>query len=290
MKTNISGFTIVRNAELLDYPLKESILSVLPICDEFVINCGKSTDGTEKICEEIKSLHPEKIRVIYSEWKTDNQTGGFQLKSQTDAALKACTGDWCFYIQADEVVHEEDLPKIILAKSKAQNLQHIDGVLFDYLHFYGNFSYTIEGRNWYRKEVRLFKNRRGIQAFRDAQGFRKNGERLLVVPSQARIFHYGYVRSSESLKKKSTEMARWWGSKVDESPENFELINHVGLKFFKKTHPLLMKARVQEKNFPFNPKQCRRKWDKNEIKNALTLAWESIFPFRIGEYRNYEVV
>lgn len=286
---SISGFTIVRNASLLDYPLKESILSVLPLCDEFIINCGKSTDDTEKICEEIQAQYPDKIRLIRTDWQTDNQKGGFQLKSQTDAALKACTREWCFYIQADEVLHEADIPKILEAKEKAESLPKVDGLLFDYIHFYGNFSYTIKGRNWYRKEVRLFKNGRDIAAFRDAQGFRKNGERLLVIPSHARIFHYGYVRCSESMKKKSTEMARWWGTQVEDKPENFELINHIGLKPFQDTHPNLMKKRVEEKNFPFDPKKCRRKWDKNEIKNALTLAWETVFPFRIGEYRNYEL-
>ncbi len=286
---SISGFTIVRNAEILDYPLRESVLSVLPICSEFIINCGDSTDNTLKICEELQREYPQKIRVFTSQWQVNNQTGGYQLKSQTDAALAACTHDWCLYIQADEVMHEEDLPKILKAKEVADQKPEVDGLLFDYLHFYGNYNYTIRGRNWYRKEVRLFKNHRKIEAFRDAQGFRKNQNRLLVIPSGGRVFHYGYVRNSESMKKKSTEMSRWWGSKVEDKPENFELINHIGLTKFQNTHPKLMQTSIQEKNFAFNPKECRRKWDKNEIKNTFTLLWESIFPFRIGEYRNYEI-
>jgi hypothetical protein len=51
-----------------------------------------------------------------------------------------------------------------------------------------------------------------------------------------------------------------------------------------------MRDRIALSELCFDPMQCERKWDRNEIKNALTLAWEKVFPFRIGEYRNYEMV
>ncbi len=286
----ISGFTIVRNASLLEYPFRESVLSVLPLCDEFIINCGDSTDDTAEIIRQLVQEFPHKIKTIFTEWTKENQSGGFQLKKQSDLALQKATGDWCFYIQADEVIHETDHPAILRAIQKASIRPEVDGILFDYLHFYGNFSYQIKGRNWYRKEVRVFKNHRGIEAFRDAQGFRKTGKRINVIPSGARVFHYGYVRTSQSLRKKAEQMAQWWGEKATKSPESFLLKRHVGLSKFLDSHPQEMASKISQNTKYCDPIKGKRSWDKNEIKNAITLIWESIIPYRIGEFKNYEIV
>lgn len=289
-RPTISGFTIVRNASILEYPFRESVLSVLPLCDEFIINCGDSDDNTAEIVNQLAQEFPNKIKPIFTKWARENQSGGFQLKKQSDLALEHVKGDWCFYIQADEVVHESDHEAILKAIGLASQRQDVDGVLFDYLHFYGNFTYQIKGRNWYRREVRVFKNHRGIEAFRDAQGFRKNGNRLAVIPSGARVFHYGYVRTSESLKKKAEQMAQWWGEKASSSPESFLLKKHVGLSTFNLSHPKWMSNKVAENSKYCDPMKGKRSWDKNEIKNAITLLWESIVPYRIGEFKNYDLV
>lgn len=286
----ISGFTIVRNASILEYPFRESVLSVLPLCDEFIINCGESDDNTAEIVQQLAQEFPDKIKPIFTKWSRENQSGGFQLKKQSDLALQMAKGDWCFYIQADELIHEADHESILKAIDQASLKPEIDGILFDYLHFYGNFSYQIKGRNWYRKEVRAFKNHRGIEAFRDAQGFRKNGTRVSVIPSGARVFHYGYVRTSESLRKKALQMAQWWGEKISNSPDSFLLKKHVGLSLFKGSHPKWMKDKIAENSKYCDPTRGKRVWDKNEIKNAITLVWESVVPYRIGEFRNYELV
>jgi len=286
----ISGFTIVRNASILEYPFRESVLSVLPLCDEFIINCGESDDNTAEIVQQLAQEFPDKIKPIFTKWSLENQSGGFQLKKQSDLALQMAKGDWCFYIQADELIHEGDHESILKAIDQASLKPEIDGILFDYLHFYGNFSYQIKGRNWYRKEVRAFKNHRGIEAFRDAQGFRKNGTRVSVIPSGARVFHYGYVRTSESLRKKALQMAQWWGEKISNSPDSFLLKKHVGLSLFTGSHPQWMKDKIAENSKYCDPTQGKRVWDKDEIKNAITLVWESVVPYRIGEFRNYELV
>jgi hypothetical protein len=285
----LSGFTIVRNAKVLDYPFRESVLSILPFCDEVIINCGDSEDGTESVAAELQAQSPNKIRVIHSVWQREDQKGGWQLKAQSDSALAECKGEWCLYIQADEVMHETDLPNVFEAMEKADKRSDIDGILFDYLHFYGNYDYQITGRNWYRREVRAFKNGRGISAYRDAQGFRKNDEKLRVLKSGARVFHYGYVRSPGSMEKKNTQMAQWWGEKPATESSAFELRRHIGLKRFRESHPAVMKERLHQPP-TFDPKSCPRRWNRDEIKNAITFVWESIVPYRIGEFRNYELV
>jgi len=282
-----SGFTIVRNAEKLDYPFRESVHSLLPLCRDIVINCGDSTDGTRAICQQLIDENPGRIRVFDTIWEKRDQRGGLQLKVQSDAALARCESDWCVYLQADEAIHEDDIPLIQQAMRTADSRPDIDGILFDYVHFYGSYDYQITGRNWYRREVRAFKNHRDIRAFRDAQGFRRNGEKLRVILSGARVFHYGYVRTPKSMQTKSQEMGHWWGSSG--APEPSPLKRHVGLRRFKDSHPAAMRERIRKGALPFRPEDCPRVWDKNEIKNALTFLWESVVPYRIGEFTNYEI-
>lgn len=284
-----SGFTIVRNAEILDFPFKESVLSALPLCDEFIINCGDSDDNTLAVCTELQSQFPEKIKIIRSVWTRENQTGGYQLKAQSDAAMEECAGKWLIYIQADEVFHEEDLPKIRAAMNQANSIEAVDGIVFDYLHFYGNYFHISKGRNWYRREVRVFKNGRGIESFRDAQGFRKQGERLTALASGARVFHYGYVRSQMSLKTKVEQMSQWWGETPPQNNSSFQVFRLVGLTPFESSHPQVMTERVKRNPDYIDPSRCKRKWSRKELKNALTLLWEKILPYRIGEYRNYNL-
>ncbi len=284
----VSGFTIVRNANRLHYPFLESVRSALPLCDEFIISCGDSQDDTRDLCAVLEKESP-KVRVMETQWAREGQSGGFQLKHQTDLALQKCQGQWCLYLQADEALHELDYPAIRAAIEKASLRSDVDGLVFDWKHFYGSFEYEIRGRNWYRREVRLFKNHRGIQAFRDAQGFRRNGQRLQVLRANARVFHYGYVRTPASLEAKSSEMAQWWGSPPPTAGNPVQLHRHVGLRKFKESHPAVLAKRIALCP-QFDPQQHSRKWDRNEIKNALTLIWESVFPYRIGEYRNYDIV
>lgn len=284
----VSGFTIVRNAEILQYPFLESVRSALPLCEEFLIGCGDSEDGTRELCAQLERESPDKVRVFDTVWERDAQSGGFQLKRQTDRMLAECKGRWCLYLQADEALHERDFPGLREAIGRADSRPDIDGLVFEYRHFYGSYEYEIRGRNWYRREVRLFKNGRGIEAFRDAQGFRKQGQRLKVFPARARVFHYGYVRTPTSLGTKSAQMSQWWGEKPQNAPKDVELHRHVGLRRYGGIHPAVMAERVR-RAAPFDPRACRRKWDRNEFKNAFTLLWEYFFPFRLGEFRNYDV-
>ena len=43
----ISGFTMGKNVQKLYYPIKQSIMSILPIVDEFVVALGDSDEDDE---------------------------------------------------------------------------------------------------------------------------------------------------------------------------------------------------------------------------------------------------
>src|SRR3989338_9233521 len=98
----ISGFTITRNAIKFNYPVLESIRSILPICDEFIVNVGDSEDGR---LELIKSLGGAKNRI--NQKVRGLAQGPEVLSPQTNLARRECPGEWAFYLQSDEVIHED---------------------------------------------------------------------------------------------------------------------------------------------------------------------------------------
>ena len=171
MKT--AGFTIIRNAVMNDYPIKEAILSILPLVDEMIVLIGNSDDDTEAL---IRSIPSTKIKIHHSTWDPSHFTGGKILAVETDKALRliAPEFDWAFYIQADEVIHEKYHPAIREALLKFKEDKKVEGLLFRYLHFYGTYDYVGDSRKWYNKEIRIIRNNKKISSFRDAQGFRIN--------------------------------------------------------------------------------------------------------------------
>ena len=176
----ISGFTFVKNAVKYGYPVVESIISILPIVDEMIVCLGDSEDETNKLIESIVS---GKIKIIHSVWDNSLREGGKVLAVETDKAMDAVTADadWLFYIQADEVVHEQYHSTIVNAMKKHLDDKRVEGLLFNYHHFYGSYKYIGDGRKWYSKEIRVIRNNKDIRSYRDAQGFRWKHDRKLNV-------------------------------------------------------------------------------------------------------------
>src|ERR1700761_5840576 len=172
----VAGFTFIKNAVKNDYPIVEAITSILPLCDEFVIALGDSVDETEDL---IKGINSPKIRIIHTVWDNNLREGGQVFAAQTDISYQAISpdADWAFYIQGDECVHEKYLP--LIKKEMEDNLTdlRIEGLLFKYLHFYGSYDYYGHSRRWYRREIRILRNKKGIHSYRDAQGFRLDGRK-----------------------------------------------------------------------------------------------------------------
>ena len=186
-KMKVAGFTIARNLVQADYPLKEALLSVLPLCDDMVIAVGNSVDGTKAY---IEAMQEPKIRLFDTVWDDNKREGGAVLADETNKALDQVPidADWLVYIQADECLHERYLPVVKAAMEKYLNDAEVDALLFDYLHFYGNYSMVGDSRRWYRQEIRIIKNNRNISSWKDAQGFRtRDGKKLKVAKIDAFI-------------------------------------------------------------------------------------------------------
>ena len=287
----ISAFTFVRNAVMLDYPVVESISSALPLVDEFVVNVGDCSDDTLRLVETIGS---PKIRIVRGRWAPAVRSGGRVLAMQADLALSHCRGDWALYIQADEVLHEDDLP--IIGESLARHLDdsRIEGMLFDFIHFYANYHTRGVGRKWYESEVRIVRNGLGIRAWKDAQGFRVGGRKLRVVHSGGTVYHYGWVREPAVMKRKTVELARWWHDdrtvmeKYMPGGPEFAFDTGGRLAAFTGSHPAVMAPRIDSsaagRAVPPHPRQRRSLIERLLDWLGLRLRWS---PWR---YRNYDLL
>jgi len=199
----ISGFSFVRNAVKLDYPVREALASILPVVDELVVAVAPG-DPDDTTREVVASLDDPRLKIVEAVWDDRRRQGIYA--DLTNVALDACTGDWCLYIQADEVLHEDDLPVLRARCEELLDDRRVEGLLFDYLHFFGDYEHLQDGHGWYHREIRVIRNGIGVRSVRDAQSFRyPDQRRITVAPSRARVFHYGWVRHPRFMQAKVRE-------------------------------------------------------------------------------------
>jgi hypothetical protein len=287
----VAGFTFIRNAVKFDYPIKEAILSVLPLCDEFVVCLGDSEDETEAV---IRSIGDSRIRIIHSVWDDTLREGGKVLSVETDKALEAVSSDcdWAFYIQADEILHEKYLYPVRQSMEKWLKYPQVEGLLFDYLHFYATYDFVGDSRRWYRNEIRIIRNDKSIRSWKDAQGFRKAGRKLKVKNSGGSIFHYGWVKSPEKQQEKQKFFHRLWHTddKVKSMTGESSVFDYSrvdSLTRFTGTHPSVMEERLLRMSWTFD---YNLKEKKLSLKNRLLHFAERLTGKRFFEYRNFDLI
>ena len=294
----ISGFSYVKNGLQLGYPFLESILSVLPVCDEFVIAVGDSTDGTR---EAIERLNSNKIRIIDTIWDDQLRQEGKIFSQQANIALDQITGDWALHIQADEVMHEKDLPLIRSAVEKYRDNKNVEGFIQPFLHFWGSYEYIRTSRRVHKYEVRIFRNDKLVRSFRDSQGFRKyssveayeqgeKGEKLRVKKIDAPVYHYNAVRPVEQMRKKRYEFDARYDATVQETHSiytNFDYQNIDRLEKFAGSHPEVMRKKIAEHNFNFAFDPRKAVW---HFKDRIMQPVEDLLGVRFGEYKNYKLL
>jgi glycosyltransferase involved in cell wall biosynthesis len=291
----ISGFSFVKNAVKLYYPVIESIKSALPLVDEFIIACGDSDDGTTDL---IRSIGDPKIKIIETIWNPEHFVHGAVNAVQSNIALDACVGDWCFYLQADEVVHEKYLAVLREKMEKYLDTPEVEGLLFDYIHFYGSYYLYQTAHNWYAKEIRIIRNKTGVRSWESAQGFRINGRKLHVVPAGAKIFHYGWVRPPVKMMKKQIALSsvhhekEWVEKKYPNGNAEFNYGSLKTCRRFTGTHPEVMKERIDSLNWEAKPGKPNKKDHKHDRLSVrlLTFLENYIVHRKLGEYRNYVLI
>lgn len=286
----ISGFTIVRNAERLDFPVEASIRSILPICDEVVVNVGRSEDGTLKL---VRAIDDPRVRILETEW--DFSRGEAVLREETLRAMRACRYGWGVCIQADEVLHEAGAPQLRAAIENADADPRIEGVVVRYHHIFGDPCTEAVNRRWYRREVRAVRLDPvlGITPYRDAQGFRVGpGQRKVRARlADAEMFHYGWLRSAAALRARGeVDRHLYPGRWVPPTSQAAVLRWFPGLRPFTGTHPAVVQRWVEARAHdpervvtpPFFALEHLRFYASNLI--------ERLTGTRPFEFRNYELV
>ncbi len=305
---------MVKNAGKLYYPIQESIRSILPLVDEYIIalgNCDEE-DNTLQLIEEINSA---KIKIVNTVWDVKEYPHGSILAQQTDVAKSHCLGDWLFYLQADEVIHEKDHDAIRQTCQKYFEDEKVEGLLFRYIHFWGDYNHAFtDNHAWYRNEMRIIKNKPEIHSWRDAQSFRviddfdkmkylaKEGTRKLnVAKVDAEVYHYGWVRPPKLMAKKTSHFRSCYKDENLEE-EQMEVISSIDfgamglIPEFKGEHPVVMKNRIAaldwaddldySKNIGDHQIYKHNKWKYN----LLTKIENMFFPDGIFNFKNYHLI
>jgi hypothetical protein len=289
----VTGFTFIRNAIVNDYPIKEAILSVLPICDDFIVALGNSTDETAQL---IKSIDSDKIKIVETIWDDSLREGGKVFAEETNKALAAVPHDthWMVYIQGDESIHEDYLATIKKEMQEELHNDKVEGLLLKYKHFYASYDYLAESRRWYRREIRILKKLPQIHSYRDAQGFRINNRKLNVKLIDAYVHHYGWVKPPHGLQGKVRNFNRFyqtedWIEKNYPVQHTFNMGNADRLIPFEGTHPMVMQNRINIANWKFN-KNILNQIPKKNLRRRILQKIEDFSGHRLFEYKNYKIV
>ena len=278
---------------MYDYPIVEAITSILPVVDEMIVLIGNSEDNTEEL---IRSIQSDKIKIHHSIWDENLKKGGVVLAIETDKAFQLISpeSDWAFYIQADEVIHEKYHDTIRRTSLLYKDDKRVEGLLFNYLHFYGTYDYVADSRKWYHKEVRIIRNDKAIHAYRDAQGFRRGVKKINVKPVDAMVYHYGWVKNPRKMKEKLKKIQELWLDTINDptnierrSGEIFDFNAFDSLKHFDGEHPSVMKKRIEDKNWDVDLDISKKKFS---FKEKLLYWYEKKTGKRLFDFRNYKII
>jgi hypothetical protein len=312
----ISGFSMGKNALKLYYPMRQSVESILPLVDEFVVALGDS-DEDDTTRAEIEAIGSEKIRIIDTVWDIEKYPRGMEHAHQTDIARKYCTGDWLFYLQSDEVVHEKDLDNIRTRCRELLYDKEVEGLLFRYHHFWGDYEHVQDSHCWYRKEIRIIRNLPDTHSWESAQSFRRipdfdelyyrqqeGTHKLKVAEVDAEIFHYGWVRPPRVMqsKIKAFSINHQGRVKIEKqiSEHKYDRVFDYGnldkLTRYRGTHPAVMKEWIARYDWKeqlrfsgparsLNP--VKSKHDRFKYRVISWIEKKLLFGRRLGEFRNY---
>ncbi|MCK5741629.1 MAG: hypothetical protein KAH48_05375 [Chlorobi bacterium] len=311
----ISGFTMGKNTSKLYYPVKESIESILPLVDEFIVVLGDSdTDDTTR--ELIESIGSDKIKIIDTVWDIVKYSRGTEHAHQTDIAKEACSGNWLFYLQADEIVHEDDIETIRKRCEELLDDKEVEGLLFNYRHFWGDYDHYHNSHGWYAHEIRIVRNDPEIHSFESAQSFRRipgfdyvdyrmqeGTHKLKVASVDAYIYHYGWVRPPAYMqnKRQAFDGNHKGVGKSKEMhqnvPKEFDYGPLQKLPVFKGTHPAVMMNKIKEFDWADklqysgkrNPYRKEAKHERLKYR-IVTQLEQKLFGRPIFTFKNYELL
>jgi len=195
----ISGFTVARNVVRLGYPATQSIESVRPVCDEYILSYDPwSDDGTDEWARGIaQSLD---LKLFENKWEVmsngqmwyDRARDINEIARQTARAAEQCSYYWNLYVQLDEGLHEEDYDELVNFCSQLP--KDVSGVDFLRVCFYGDL-HTIRA-DWSSLCTRLV--RKGTHNYL-VPGGGMSSAALAGRHVQAPVWLWHYVRMGDPM-------------------------------------------------------------------------------------------
>lgn len=243
----VSGFSFLRDGVRLGYPFEESIRSALPVCDEFIVAVGAGDDGT---LERLRAMNEPKLRLIPTTWNERCRSHGYVYGQQKMIAQFNCTGDWAFYLEGDEVLHEQDIDRLRRALGHYLDDREVEVLAFDYYHFYGDANHLHLSSQAYRKAARIIRNDiRSIApdglywaVIKDKNLWGRRNKRRTRYPRAAAlnipIYHYGNARAERYLEQKAAAGNVYWEKAVFTSA--YGRIDPQAIGPFEGTHPAVI--------------------------------------------------
>ena len=287
----ISGFTFVRNGSILGYPYIESIKSLINLCDEVIVAVGNSDDDT---LIQIQQLNTTKLKVIETQWNEVMTDRGYTYAQQKLIAQFNCTGDWSFYLECDEIIHEKDIP--LIRQSLFDNLHNksVEAFVFNYYHFYGDINTIACSPRWYKKAPRIIRN--NIRSWAPDGLFwlvmdkNKKGRYPNAKLINCYLYHYGHVRLIQNMNEKNKRVEKYWGK----NPTKFETyanIDPLTLYKFQDSHPKIIENWLKnnaEQNFIPN---LNYKLSKREKKHRLMMFINKLLKINIDwSKKHYKLI
>lgn len=207
----LSAYSYLYQGVAFDYPFIESLQSVLPVVDELVVTYAEPCpDGTYEQLLRLAAHYPQ-LRLLPSRLWTapDKPLDGSLIRQAAEEAMAACTGDWLWHLQADEVYSNADAKKVRELVNVSHH-QDVHGFIFNVLHFYGDAN-TVVGpqgaaAGWYLQCVRLSRKGAGQH---EGDAWTQS-----LIPAVAHglrrtditLYHYGHLRQAAVAEDKNRFM------------------------------------------------------------------------------------
>lgn len=256
---------------------------MLPLVDEMIVAVGDCDDGT---IQALTTIDSPKLKLLHTIWDPAVRSGGLIISQQTNLALDACMGDWCFYLQADEVIHENDLDRLDWAMRRYLHKTSIEGLSFRYHHFRADYSYRDPLP--YRRQARIIRRSSSARSYGDGCGFRTPRGRLRTAASGAWIYHYGHVKPPRQMSAKMDYFSSLYdgrqvqtGAEVESDTYGWDVRS---CERFRGTHPKEMLERIAAQDWQPPPCKLTPRWRNQYFylglvhKNSSTLRrWAKYF-------------
>jgi len=209
----------IHNGLKYDYCLKESIESVLELCDEVVVLEAESDDGTLDFLHKMSVDNP-KLKVFdHGIWECAPHFS--RLAILANQARELLTSEWHFMIQADEVLHESSFPIIRRAIREDEGF---DTFRCSRINLFRDFNHYVRFDSDRKpcNDVIVRLARQNIEAYGDAESLMPSNVSDKHV-SNILLFHYGMVRKKDCLLEKSIAMQSWFFEDRGVDPQLVEM-------------------------------------------------------------------